>query len=192
MSAPSPTTGRACAAQHPAAYDAGRLGRRRLVEHGGRGGAPVDQQRVAVRVAQPDPADVARLGVELLAQVEPAEDQALVGGVELGDPPRGLEDHGVALDEPALVAQAAAPVALAREGLGRAGRALQLDVDAVDDRLLGCDLALGELIRHVHFPLFPVDPRIRQVLKPTRDRARRVTGSRRSPGQKGSPPPPAP
>ena len=51
---------RAGAAQHPAAYDVLRLGGGGLVEHRGRRGAPVDQQRVPVGVAQADPADVAR------------------------------------------------------------------------------------------------------------------------------------
>ena len=113
-------------------------------------------------VAQPDPTDVAGLGVELLAQVEPPEDQALVGRVELGDPAGGLEDHGVTLDEPALVAERAAAVALARQGLRRRGGALQLHVDAVHDRLLVCDLACGELVGHPGpcFPVkFPVEPR---------------------------------
>ena len=49
------------AAQHPPSYDALRLGGRGLVEHGRSRRAPVDQQGVAVLVAQADPADVARL-----------------------------------------------------------------------------------------------------------------------------------
>ena len=164
ISAPSPTTGRsvstdgveqlvldadhagAGAAQHPAAYDLVGLGGGGLVEHGGRGGPPVDQQGVAVGVAQPDPADVAGLGVELLLHVEAAEDQALVGGVELRDPLRGLEDHGVALDQATLVAEPAAVVALAGQRL-RGGRRLgQLAVDAVDELLLPSDFALDELL----------------------------------------------
>ena len=40
--------------------------------------------------------------------VEPPEDQPLVGGVERRHPPGRLEDHGVALDETALVADPAA------------------------------------------------------------------------------------
>ena len=137
---------RAQAAQHPAAYDAVRLGRRGLVEHRGRGRAPVDQQRVAVLVAQADPADVARLGVDVLVEVEPPEDQPLVGGVELRDPPGGLEDHGVALDQAALVAEPAAAVALPGQLLGSPGRHPELHVDPVDDGLLTGDLVLDELI----------------------------------------------
>ena len=144
ISAPSPTIGRSVpasasssssstpttvgpgAAQHPAPDDVLRVGGGGLVEHRGRGRPPVDQQRVVVVVAQADPADVARVGVELGAQVEAAEDQPLVGGVELGDPLRGLEDHGVALDETALVAEPPALVALPGQLLGGRRRLLQL------------------------------------------------------------------
>ena len=68
-----------------------------------------------------------------------------MGGVEGGDALGGLEDHRVALDEAALVAEAAAAVALLGEGLGVAGRQLELTIDAVDELLLVCDL----LSRHV-------------------------------------------
>ena len=63
-------------------------------------------------VAQPDPADVARLAVDGPLQVEPAEDQPFVRRVELRDPLRGLVDHRVALDQPALVLELAAVLAL--------------------------------------------------------------------------------
>ena len=109
----------ALAAQDPAAYDALRVGLRRLVEDRCRGGAPVDQQHVVVVVAQPDAADVARDPADLRAHVEAAEDQALVGGVEGRHPAGGLEDHRVALDETALVADAAAGEPLLRQLLGR-------------------------------------------------------------------------
>ena len=135
-------TGRA---QHPAAYDLAGLGRGRLVEHGGRGRAPVDEQRVAVPVAQPDPADVARLPVHAVLHVEAAEDQALVGGVELRDPARGLEDHRVPLDQAALVAQLAAVLALPGQLLCVAGGLLQLEVDPVDESLLGLDLPINQV-----------------------------------------------
>ena len=136
---------RAGAAQHPAAYDVLRLGGRGLVEHRGRRRAPVDQQRVAVGVAQADPADVARGRVALGTQVEAAEDQPLVRGVELGDALGGLEDHRVALDQPALVTEPAAAVALAGQLLGRARGLLELDVHPVDEGLLLRDLVLDEL-----------------------------------------------
>ena len=134
---------RAGAAQHPAAYDVVRLRGGGLVEHRGSGGPPVDQQGVAVLVTQADPTDVPRRGVELGAHVETAEDQPLVRGVELGDPLGGLEDHRVALDQPALVTEAAALVTLTRQLLGGRGRLLQLDVDPVDEGLFGRDLTRG-------------------------------------------------
>ena len=121
-SSSTPDDARAGAAQHPAAYDVVRRGRGGLVEHGGRRCPPVDQQRVAVGVAQADPADVARLRVHLVAHVEAAEDQPLVRGVQLRDPARGLEDHRVPLDEAALVAQPAAVVALVGQPLRSLGR----------------------------------------------------------------------
>jgi hypothetical protein len=111
----------ALAAQHASPDHVVRRGRGRLVEDGGGRRPPVDQQRVAVVVAQPDPPDVARLRVDPLVQVEPAEHQPLVRGVELGDPARRLEDHRVALDQAALVAQGAAAVTLARQVAGVAG-----------------------------------------------------------------------
>ena len=213
ISAPSPTIGRSVsasasssssstpttvgpgAAQHPAAYDVVRLGRGRLVEHGGRGRPPVDQQRVAVVVAQADPADVARLGVELGAQVEAAEDQALVGGVELGDPLRGLEDHGVALDEAALVAEPAAARAPPGPAAARPRADFsQLDVHPVHERLLGSDLPLDQLFatsRAPHPTTSPVTTRARRRASsktsslPARSAARRATscgtGTRSSP-----------
>jgi hypothetical protein len=134
------------APQHPTAYDALRIRRRRLVEHRRRGGAPVDQQRVAVLVTQPDPADVPRhvAAGGRAVQVEAAEDQPLVRGVQRGDPLRGLEHHRVALHEPALVAQVGTAVSFARDRLRALGRPLELLVDAVHELLLGGDLLLGE------------------------------------------------
>ena len=88
-------------------------------------------------VAQPDPADVARLPVDGVLHVEAPEDQALVGGVELRDPARGLVDHRVPFDQAALVSELAAVLALAGQLLCVAGRLLQLEVDPVDERLFG-------------------------------------------------------
>jgi len=93
---------RTAGAEHPPAYDTGRLGGRGLVEDGCCRRAPVDQQYVAVGVTEPDPSDVAGFTGD---EVEPAEHQALVRGVQGGDALGGLEDHGVALDQPALVSQ---------------------------------------------------------------------------------------
>ena len=129
-----------------------RFGRRRLVEHRGGRGPPVDDERVAVVVAQADPADVPRLGVDGRSHVEAAEDQALVRGVELRDPLRGLEDHGVALDETALVTEPATGVALLGELLRRLPGALQLPVNPVHERLLRRHLAIDQLICHSTLP----------------------------------------
>ncbi len=108
-------------------------------------------------VAQPDAPDVARLRVDVVGQVEAAEDQALVGSVELGDPLGGLEDHRVALDEPAFVAELPARVTLLGQLLGSHSGVLELGVDPVDERLLVGDLLLGLFIRHSHCP-FDVRP----------------------------------
>ena len=100
-----------------------------------------------VVVAQADAADVARVGVELGPQVETPEDQPLVGGVELRHPLGGLEDHRVALDESALVAQAAPVVTFAGQLRSGLGRLLQLDVHPVDERLLPRDLTREQILR---------------------------------------------
>ena len=81
----------ALAAQHPAAQDAHRLDGGGAVEGSGGGRAPVDDERLVVVVAHAEPADVAglALGVPLVpsesgvVEVEAAEDQALVLGVEV-------------------------------------------------------------------------------------------------------------
>ena len=84
-----------------------------------------------------------------------------MGGVELGDPTRGLEHHGVALDETALVAEPAAAVALPGQRLRRRGGTLELDVHAVHNGLLVRDLALREVFGHLSYPSLSL---IRQVL----------------------------
>ena len=162
------------APQHAPAYDVVRVGGGGLVEHRGGGCAPVDQHGVPVVVAETDPADVPRLGIDLVAQVEATENESLVGGVELRDPLRGLEDHGVALDETALVAQAAASVALAGKRLRGPGGLLELAVDAVHELLLASDLPLGKWFGQRWFSL---SPGFWQVHKPTPARDRPVTTS---------------
>jgi hypothetical protein len=99
-----------CAArsEHAPAYDSGRFGRRRLIEDGRCRRPPVHQQHLALRVAEPDPPDVPGFPVDA---VEAAEHEALMGGVQGSDALGGLEDHGVALDQPALVSQPTAAVA---------------------------------------------------------------------------------
>jgi len=68
-----------------------------------------------------------------------------VRGIEGRDPAGRLEDHGVALDESALVAEPGTSVALAGQRLGGTGGVLELAVDAVDEALLVRDLPRGEV-----------------------------------------------
>ena len=191
-SSSTPSTCRAGAAQHPAAYDVLGLGRGGLVEHRGRRCAPVDQQRVVVaRRAARSGRCSAGSRVQGREQVEPAEDQALVGGVERGDPARGLEDHGVALDQAALVAESAAVVPLACQRSGVARGLLQLDVDAIDERLLRGELCRQHIVCQENVPLgsptaaggipmVRVDNRIRSLRSPVQDHPIR---GRRPPGE---------
>ena len=88
------------------------LGRGGAVERLGGRGAPVDHQRLVVLVAHADAADVADLAV---GAVEPAEDQALVLGVEDGEPLGGLEGEDVALVEPGAVLLADVGLAVGAE-----------------------------------------------------------------------------
>jgi hypothetical protein len=129
-----------------------------------------------VLVAQPDPADVARLAVDAVLQVEAAEDQPFVRGVELRDPARGLEDHGVALDQATLVTQLAAVLPLPSQLLRVASGLLQLEVDPVDEGLLGLDLPLNQIsfdqlvvqrvVPSAHPVLTRSSPQKRQAPKP--------------------------
>ena len=118
----------ALAAQHPAAQHVHGLDRGGAVEGGSRGGAPVDDQGLVVVVADAEPADVAGLAVgglglvgQGVVEVEPAEDQAFVLGVEGRASTGGVEDQGVALEQPGqlLVAHVAGAVgAAARQAVG--------------------------------------------------------------------------
>ena len=87
-----------------------------------------------------------------MVEVEPAEDQAFVLGVEGRPPAGGVEDQGIALEEPGqlLVAHVTGAVGAAAGqavGLDEAGPGLGLDelgVDEIDVRLLDGDLT-GDL-----------------------------------------------
>ncbi|MGR7003013.1 hypothetical protein ACU686_41965 [Yinghuangia aomiensis] len=129
----------AAAVQDAAAHDLPRVLRGGLVEGLGGGGAPVDDEDLAVLVADADAADVPHVaGV----QVEAPEDEAVVGGVEGARPQFGAEDHGVAFHERAHGADLGLLVALAHEGLRFAAHGVEPLVGAVDVPLLGVDLAL--------------------------------------------------
>ena len=86
--------GHALAAQHATPDHLHRVGRGGPVERLRRPRAPVDHQRLVLLVADADPTDVADLAVRA---VEPAEDQALVLGVQHGQPLSRLEREDVAL-----------------------------------------------------------------------------------------------
>ena len=140
--------GGALAAQHPAAQHAHRVDRGGPVEGGCRRRAPVDDERLVVVVAHPEPADVAHLallgGGVLVTEVEPAEDQALVLLVDHRAAPGGGVDQRVALEEAGHllvthVAGAAGAAARHPVGLdvgGAAAGLLELGVDPVDVGLL--------------------------------------------------------
>jgi hypothetical protein len=76
-----------------------------------------------------------------------------VGGVQLGDPLRGLEHHRVPLDEAALMPQPAALVPLTGQFLRRPGRDPELLVDLVHERLLASDLPLDHWLTQQMCPL---------------------------------------
>ena len=88
-----------------------------------------------------------------VVDVEPAEDEALVLGVERGASLRGVEHQRVTLEEGGplgvadldLPAELAAGQALGLDAVGAQAGLLQLLVDPVDVRLLDGDLA-GELV----------------------------------------------
>ena len=149
----------ALAPQHPAAQDVHGFDGGGPVEGGGGGGAPVDDERLVVVVADTEPADVADLAVGVLClvgqrvvEVEPAEDEPFVLGVEGGPSSGSVEDQGVPLEQPGqlLVAHVAGAVGAAAGeavGLDEAGPGLglgELGVDEVDVGLLDGDLA-GDL-----------------------------------------------
>ena len=129
-----PDDSRATALQHPAPDHAVRVGRSGPVEGRGRGGPPVDDERLVLGVTNPEPADVPHLAVVLAVpavmsegrgvQVETAEDEPFVLGVEAVPSPGGVVDERVAFEQTGelLVAQ----VATARGAAS--GQAVPLDL----------------------------------------------------------------
>jgi hypothetical protein len=122
------------ALHHPLGVRCGRP-----VERARRGSAPVGQQRRLLRVGQPDPSDVATLAV---VQVEPAEGQAVLDGLQLREPV--LVQGGESV-----------PLAAVLRGAGRAGPShrgqtvpglgpllVQSGVELVDHALLAGELVL--------------------------------------------------
>ncbi len=163
----------ALGADDPAAYDAAGSDRGGPVEGGGGGCAPVDDQRAVVGVQHAEAADVQGLGdlgaavgdravggfhggvravralLAVLAQeqVDPAEEEVLVLGVEPVQVGAGLEDLGVPLGEGAGRADLAAFGGVVHEELGLVDLLLQTLVDTVEMLLFGSDLALACAVR---------------------------------------------
>ena len=158
------------AAQDPTADHVHGLGLRGAVERLGGGGAPVDDQRFVLLVAYPDAADVAGL---VGGQVDAAEDQALVLGVEDGEAAGGLVGEGVALEQGGAVLLAEEVGAVRHEDLAsllshglRAGRGGgQVGVHLVHVRLLKGDLMVEVRAR---FSQLLCILWLRQTVKPTR------------------------
>src|SRR5699024_3818419 len=99
---------------------------------------------VTVGVAHADATDVARFPVN---QVEPAEDETVVGGVECRDALRSLVDHRITLDESAFMADRSPRVPFGHERTSRPRRLVEARVHAVYVGLLVCNLILGLLLR---------------------------------------------
>ena len=131
------------APQDSAADDAGRIQGGRLIEDRGCRCTPVDDDHIAVLIAHANATDVAGLAA---GEVEPAEDEAVVGRVERREALGGLEHHGIALDEAAFIADVAARKALRDERFGDFCRGSEAVVDVVDIGLLRGDLLLGKLL----------------------------------------------
>src|SRR5262249_3976446 len=108
------------------------------VERLGRGGAPVDEPRLVLVVAQADPPDVQ--GARALGgrfRVDAAEGQAVVDRVQLGQPP-GLLDRGEIALAPGLggAAGAAAAERPGQRPLGPVPRLVEQPVKHIHIRLL--------------------------------------------------------
>ncbi|GAB4009090.1 hypothetical protein GCM10029992_67200 [Glycomyces albus] len=123
------------AAGHLLAVDRGGA-----VERRGGEGPPVDQERPVLLVADAEAADVADPAV---VEVEAAEDQSLVLGVEVGDAAGGPVDEHVALVLGAGDGGAAVRVALVAVVLGLGSQHVDAVVDAVDVVLLEVHFLLG-------------------------------------------------
>ena len=144
--------GRTLAPQHAATKHPHGVDRGGPVERGGRGRAPVDDERFVVVVAHAEPADVADLALGrrrlLVAEVEAAEHETFVLLLDHRAASRRGVDEGIALEEPRHLLVADVPGAVRAPpchavGLdvgGPQARLLELGVDPVDVGLLVRDL----------------------------------------------------
>jgi hypothetical protein len=133
--------------QHPAPDHLHRIARGSSIERLGRRCPPVDDEWLIVRVADANTADVANVTV---GAVQPAEDQALLLGVQHGQPASCLEGKDVALVQAGTVLLANVGVAIGlvegeagpRDLLGGPGRLGEPGVHQIHMSLLGGQLAL--------------------------------------------------
>jgi hypothetical protein len=132
--------GAAAGGQVPPADDLARRGGGGLVEVAGGGRPPVDQQLGLLVVGEPEPADVAPGSV---AQVDPAEGQPVLHGLQLGQPLLVQGGEGVTLGPVLVGADRAGPAYGGELGGGAGPQRVQALVQPVDVRLLGGDLVLG-------------------------------------------------
>ncbi len=110
------------------------------VEGRGGGGAPVHQERPVLGVAHAEAADVADAAV---VEVQAAEHEPFVLGVEVGDAAGGAVDEHVALELGAGHGRVAVGESRVAVALGVGAEHVDAVVDAVDDLLLDRDLLLG-------------------------------------------------
>ena len=122
-----------------AAFHAERLTGGGAVERRGSGRAPVHHQWLPVLVAHSQPADA--VGVTVV-EVQPAEDDALLLGVQIGELGGGAQHHGVPLDQAADRARAGPAVPLCLQFLRLRAHDLQACVDLVDYLLFDGDLVV--------------------------------------------------
>jgi hypothetical protein len=131
---------RASGADDPAPHDVHPHLGGRLVERRRRRCAPVHHERLELFVPQAEAADVADLPV---VEVQPAEDQAVVLGVERTHPPGRLVDQHVALVQSTHVAELGPAVPVRGDGGGVRPDRLQPRVHAIHVVLLQGNLGQG-------------------------------------------------
>ncbi len=127
----------AAAADRAPPDDAERGGRRRPVERGGGRGAPVDDDRLLLLGAQPEPAQVQDLPVGV---VEAPEHEPLAGEVEVGAAGRGGQRLHVALVQRLRGLALVGRLRLALASEGDRAQLLEPGVGARDVLLLARDL----------------------------------------------------
>ena len=121
-----------------------RLGCGRPVERLGGGRAPVDEQPLARRRRQPDPADVIALAV---TEIEPAEAEPVLDAAQLDQPALVLGGERVTLGTGRGGAARAHRPGLGQLPLGELAQTVEPAIHPVDLSLLGGDDGVSRLIR---------------------------------------------